>query len=405
MIHCALISSDDSFRRLVLGLTQAADSQLNLAVDIPKNAAEVPREALGRILGTEVRLVFVDLSRSMTGKRVLEALVEETPDIALVAAGPKLPAEALLGVIRAGASEYLPRPIGAEEFSTAVQRIQRRLSPPSAEDNAVRGSVTALFSPKGGTGVTTLATNLAIALREITEEEVLLVDLAPSLGTAALLLGLQPRYSCLDVVQNFHRIDRELLHSFLEVHDTGVRVLASPPLNDDAAAPSPDQLLGMLRLCRRHFPRIVIDAGNRLSGSAQAALSEADHRVMVATPELPTLRNLRRVLETLHDQNGQAPPQLVLNQHDDGTGLSIKDIEDALGQRVAHTIDDDQTTVREAINLGKPPVLNGRSRFSKDLYELATDLAGPEHVVLRRDGLVSSVFRLFRPGSTMKEAS
>lgn len=404
MTNCALISSDDDFRRLVLGLVQAPDSQLRLAVDIQKGAAEVPRDTVAQLVSSEVRLAFVDLQGSMTGKRVLEALSEEAPDLSLMVAGPELPAHALLGVIRAGAAEYLPRPITAQEISEAVRRIRRRLAPSSDESKRVRGSISAVFSAKGGTGVTTVATNLAIALQGITEEDVLLVDLASSLGTAALLMGLQPRYSLLDVVQNFHRIDHELLRSFLEVHSTGVSVLASPPLAENAAAPTPDQLLSVLRFCRRHFAHIVIDAGNHPLGVAQTILSEADHNVLVATPELPTLRNLRRVLEILHGQNGREPPRLVLNQFDEKSDLALQVIEDALGRSISHTIERDDHAVREAINLGKPPVLSRRSRFAKALYGLAGDVAGPDHTVLKRDGFLSTMFRLFRDPSP-KEAS
>ena len=396
MTNCALISSNDDFRRLVLGLVQAPNSQLKLAVDIQKGAAEVPRDAVAQLISSEVRLAFVDLQSSITGKRVLEALSEEAPNLALVAAGPELPAHALLAVIRAGAAEYLPRPITAQELSEAVHRIRRRLSPSSDEPKRVRGSVSAVFSAKGGTGVTTVATSLAIALQDITQEDVLLVDLAPSLGTAALHMGLQPRYSLLDVVQNFHRIDHELLRSFLEVHGTGVSVLASPPLADDADAPTPDQLLSVLRFCRRHFARVVIDAGNHPLGAARAILSEADHKVLVATPELPTLRNLRRVLEIFQGQNGREPPRLVLNQFDERSDLSLHVIEDALGCTIAHTIERDDVAVREAVNLGKPPVLTRRSRFAKALYGLAGDLAGPDYIRLERDGFVSTMFRLFR---------
>jgi pilus assembly protein CpaE len=209
-------------------------------------------------------------------------------------------------------------------------------------------------------------------------------------------MGLQPRYSLLDVVQNFHRIDHELLRSFLEVHGTGVSVLASPPLADDADAPTPDQLLSVLRFCRRHFARVVIDAGNHPLGAARAILSEADHKVLVATPELPTLRNLRRVLEIFQGRNGREPPRLVLNQFDERSDLSLQVIEDALGCTISHTIERDDVAVREAVNLGKPPVLTRRSRFAKALYGLAGDLAGPDYIRLERDGFVSTMFRLFR---------
>jgi hypothetical protein len=107
------------------------------------------------------------------------------------------------------------------------------------------GKVTTVFSAKGGTGVTTVATNLAVALRLLTDKEVLLVDLAPALGTAAVAMGVHPRYTYLDVIQNFHRIDEDLFRSFLEVDESGVHVLASPPLAGGNGCPGGEELQGL----------------------------------------------------------------------------------------------------------------------------------------------------------------
>ena len=119
----------------------------------------------------------------------------------------------------------------------------------------------AVFSPKGGSGSTTLAVNLGVTLHQLTGKRTLLLDLAPMLGTAALSLGLQPRYSYLDVIQNFHRMDEELFQSFLEVHESGIQVLSSPPRLEDAAGPSMDEVMGLIRFCRRHFSHVIVDAG------------------------------------------------------------------------------------------------------------------------------------------------
>jgi Flp pilus assembly CpaE family ATPase len=86
----------------------------------------------------------------------------------------------------------------------------------------------------------------------------------------------------------------------------------------------------------------------------------------------------------------------VLNQFDERSDLSLQVIEDALGCTISHTIERDDVAVREAVNLGKPPVLTRRSRFAKALYGLAGDLAGPDYIQLERDGFVSTMFRLFR---------
>ena len=398
MFDCVLISQDDDFRRQVLELSRHPESPVRLMLDLPQTAADLPRDALGKILDADPALVFVDLGEASTmGVRVIEALAQEAPDMGIIAAGPKLTAEALLEVMRAGASEYLPRPLETDEVSTALGRVRRRLATSTTEDPGARGKVTTVFSAKGGTGVTVLAANLAVVLEEMTRQPVLLLDLAPSLGTAALTLGLQARYSYLDVIRNYHRIDEELLRSFLEVHESGVAVLASPPHAGDAEAPSEEQIRGLIRFCRRHFSHVVIDGGSTLAGPVSAALSESTERVLVTTAELPTLRNLKRALELVRPlaTNGAAPARLVLNQYREGGGVSVKEVEQALGLDVFETLDRDDEAVIRSLNTGRPAV-PGKSRFARGLNRIGRELAGPDRVEEDDEGLLGSILRPFR---------
>jgi pilus assembly protein CpaE len=237
-----------------------------------------------------------------------------------------------------------------------------------------------------------------VALQQLTGQSTLLVDLAPALGTAALTMGLQPRYSYLDVIRNFHRIDEELVRSFLEVHESGVHVLASPPRADDPTGPSMDEVMGMLRLCRRFFGHVVIDGGHTLTSAVDTAFMESSHRIVVTTPELPTMRNLKRALELLgeHNGNGKRPWRLVLNQHVEGVGLTLRDVESALGLSVGTVIAREDTLVTESINLGRPALLSGRSDFARAITQLGREVAGSDQVVVTRGGLLDTFLRPFR---------
>jgi pilus assembly protein CpaE len=378
VLDCVLISRDEDLRQQVTDLMRLSEGQARLQLDLTSAADELPREALGRILGAKPQVVFLDLGdSSTTGIRVLKALSQEAPDMVVLVAGPALQADALLEIMRAGASEYLPRPLSAEDTTGAFQRVRRRLGPTRSDTGGAKGRLLTVFSAKGGTGVTTLAVNLAVLLREQTEKPVLLLDLAPALGTAALLMGVRPRYSYLDVIQNFHRLDDELLESFLEESPSGVAVLASPTLTYDAPEPGPDQVMALIRLCLRHFDHVVVDAGSAVSTLTERVLSESDERLAVSTPELPTLRNLKRVLELFGHatSNGQGSPKVVLNQYRDGMGVSRREVEEALGRPVFATLEWDGDTVVQSLNLGRPAVSAGRSRFGKDLTHLGQRLA------------------------------
>ena len=265
--------------------------------------------------------------------------------MAVVAAGPALSAEGLLAVMRAGASEYLPRPFSSKETSEAFSRVQRRAKTVPEESLSSPGKVITVFSAKGGTGVTTVATNLAIALRMLTKKEVLLLDPAPALGTAAVAMGLQPRYTYLDVIQNFHRIDEQLFRSFLIAHESGVQLLASPMGPSGLDLPSSNDIHGLVGLCKQHFDFVVVDGGNSVSENLLWLLEESDERLVVVTPELSSLRNLKQALDLYGRMNSKSPPKIVLNQYRENLGLSTGDIEDGLGHRLTVVLEKDDARV------------------------------------------------------------
>lgn len=407
MINCALITDDETFRRQVRGLVQNAETSVRLVLELTESASQLPRDRVADILAANPHLIFLDLGDSTMGTRVLELLTNEAPEVLIIVAGPILPADSLLRVMRAGAAEYLPRPFMAADTEQAFNRVRRRLGTTRVDETVTRGQVATLFSPKGGVGVTTLAVNLAVGLREYTNEAVILLDLAPALGTAALSLGLQSRYSYVDVIQNFHRLDEELFRSFLEAHESGVRVLASPPRSDEPTGPTMDQAMGLVRFCRRHYAHVVVDAGHTFNDAAEAAMMEADHRLWISTPEVPTLRNLKRTLELVGDQsaNGRPPGRVILNQYADGLGVTPQEVTQGVGLEVGAVIQREATLISESINLGKPALSMGRSAFSRGMTELVHKIAGPRATPGRDSGLLTTLLRPFRssgPGDGVK---
>ncbi len=393
MLDCVLISSDESFRHVILGMLRQPANQARLALDLQVLADGLNRESVARVLEARPKVVFLDLGQNPSGVGGIRILTQEAPDLALVVGGPSLSAEGLLAVMRAGASEYLPRPFSQEEALEAFQRVRRRTQVAAPDQPAARGRVATVFSAKGGTGVTTVATNLAVALRLLTEKEILLVDLAPALGTASVAMGVQPRYSYLDVIQNFHRLDRDLFRSFLEVDESGVHVLASPLSPAGMDVPAGEELEGLLGACRQHFDYVVVDGGSSLAGHLGPLLKGSDDRLLVVTPELPTLRNLRKALDLHGRANGKEPPRVVLNQYQEGLGLTSRDVEDGLGERLSLVLEKDDLKVLQSINVGRPEVRGGRSRFARKLMDLARTVAGPEDVVVPKKGLLERLLK------------
>lgn len=376
MLDCVLISSDEGFRHAVMAVVKEPAAQCRLVLDIQAYADNLDQISAGRILKANPMVAFLDLGKTPSDIEGVRLLSREAPDLLLLVAGPALSADGLLAVIRAGATEYLPRPFTRDDVQEAFIRVRRRVRTSSAEGGAAPGRVSTIFSAKGGTGVTTLATNLAIAIRRLTKKRVLFLDLAPSMGTAAPALGLVPRYTYLDVIQNFHRVDEDLFRSFLESHESGLFLLASPGTAAGVPQPSDDEIHSLIRLCQKHFDYVVIDGGTTFSERLAIILQESEDRLMVATPELPTLRNLKRALDLVGRANGKAPLRIVLNQYRDGGGLSSKDVEEGLGHPVAVVLESNDKAIVESINVGRPEVVAGKSSFAKTVMDLGADLVG-----------------------------
>lgn len=396
MLDCVLISEDDAFRRQVTELVGRAESNARLVLDLPSTADRLSRESVAGITEARPRLAFVDLGPGTTGLRVVRALRDEIPDLSILVTGAALPAEGLLEVMRAGATEYLPRPLADADVADAFQRLRKRVGAGSGGGDA-QGRVISLYSCKGGTGVTTLAVNLAVVAASRTGNPTLLIDLNTGFGTAELHLGLQPRYSYVDVIRNFHRLDVELLESLLQDHESGVSFLAAPPVEEDDR-PTGEQIAELLRICRRHFSTVIVDGGSRLSDLTMHALRASDELLVVATPEIPTLRNLKRAQNHLRVRGvpGADGARIVLNQAREDSGVTPREVREVLGAEVFASVDRDDVAVPDSLSTATPIGDIGRSRFARGLARLGDGLLGTNG---RRNGSRLSFLLPFRSSS------
>lgn len=388
MPRIALISPDPSFRTLLRRCLNDVAPSAEWVLSVENGVAGLRPESVDKLLVREPNLLFIDVGDSPGhALRFISAVTSRAPELTVVAAGNRLGEDELLQVIRAGASEYLRRPFDPDDVADACARILRRVGSAPARTGGEKARTVALFSPKGGAGVSTIATNLAIHIRKVTDKKTLLLDLSPGLGSCAVLMGLEPRYSHLDVIESLHRMDQRLLHSFLEEHDSGTRLIASPTNVKPDRNVSAEDVHSVVRLARRHFDYVVIDVGRRVVDPAAMKVSElADDTLVVTTPELPTLRAVKRVLPHLSGQNDRDPEnvRLIVNRYLEGEGVSRKDIEQAVGAPVYHVLKEDTSRVTRSINLGQPIVMNGSSPYAKGVKTLGNRIAGDD--LLEKDG-------------------
>jgi pilus assembly protein CpaE len=321
----------------------------------------------------------------------------------VIGSGPGLAPDVLMQAMRAGVNEYLLAPVTATDLSEAISRAWKRHSFVEHEihghetDN--RGKVFAFLPVKGGTGTTTAAVNLAVALQRATGEKTLLVDLDMELGGVALLLGLRPRFSFLDLARNFHRLDPNLVSSYVESHPSGLDVLAAPlrpERSDVIAAEESGKIIDFLRQTYRY---VILDMSKSLSPMMLSVMETADKIIAVTTADLPTLGSLKRLLPVLQrlDDNSMDRIRVVVNRYHPDGQVTIDDIRTLLDMDVHWTLSNDYRSAIKAANEGRPITLNGRSPYSRDIESIIGGLVDlPGAPATNGDsGLAAPLKRLF----------
>jgi len=220
---------------------------------------------------------------------------------------------------------------------------------------------------------------MAISLHRLTRGKVLLVDLDLELGETALLLGVEPRFSFVDLVRNFHRVDAGLLASYIERHDSGVELLSAPFHPAKAETVTGDQIRQILHFLKQHYDWVVVDTSKSFTPPTLATFEQADSVFLVTTVDLPSLRNITRclpLLERMGQVKGDDWLRIVVNRYQASDPITLKEIHKTLGIPVYWTLANDYESVMNSINSGKPVVLSEKSAFARDMKALVADVTG-----------------------------
>ncbi|MCU1574578.1 MAG: pilus assembly protein CpaE [Micrococcaceae bacterium] len=294
--------------------------------------------------------------------------------------------ETTVAAMRAGVRDVLDPTAEHTDITAllhrAVQAASHRRSAlaPSAiaEEGTVEARVISVLSPKGGAGKTTIATNLAVGLAALAPHNTVLVDLDLQFGDVAHALQLNPEQSVAEAVRGAAPRDTMVLKSYLSAHPTGLYVLcapASPAAEADITAQDVAHLLEQLASQYRY---VVVDSGAGLSEHTLSALDRSTDYLFVAGMDVPSIRGLRKELDVLKSLGMVAPHQhVVLNSADPRDGLSLRDVEAALGQKVDVVVPF-RRDVRLSTNRGIPLLQSGkRDPATRELRKLLGRFAAP----------------------------
>ncbi|MGC2112524.1 MAG: AAA family ATPase [Candidatus Korobacteraceae bacterium] len=281
----------------------------------------------------------------------------------------------VLDAMRAGCVEYLSKPLEAEQLTQALIRLRLRWN--ASEAAEVTSQVLAFLGVRGGAGATTVAIHLAAFLVQLCGKKTLIIDQQRQLGHVALYMGLPtPKYHFYDLARNVNRLDIDFLRSFVQHAGNGVDVIPAPDELFAVTDATVDDVHKTVRFLRTIYEYIIIDCPHGLGRLNVATVDEADKLFVVATPDIPALRDLSRYVDRLSQYH--FPPgklNVVLNRFRSKGEVGLEQITKGIKQPVAVTIPNSSSELIDAMNLGKPLVPGGNSEFSRQMRKWACTLA------------------------------
>jgi pilus assembly protein CpaE len=237
------------------------------------------------------------------------------------------------------------------------------------------GKIVTVFSPKGGTGKTVTATNLATACAKFEGRKTLLLDLDLQFGDAAIMMGVEPEKTIYDLVVAPGELDTEKLAGYITKHPSGLAVLPAPLRPEDAELVTEAKLGRLLEVARESFDVIVVDTSPFFHGPMLATLDRTDELLLLCSLDVPTLKNLRLALQTLDLLSfPKSRVKIVLNRSNSKVGMKPNEVEGALGMKVRFEVPSDRA-VPLAVNRGNPVVLAEESAdVSRAIKSMAKEM-------------------------------
>ena len=289
----------------------------------------------------------------------------------------------LAKAMRAGARGLIAKPIMPNELVDYVLEVydaeQRRYSriEEVAKSRATQGragEVITVFSAKGGVGCTVLASNLAIALATGTKARVALVDFSLQFGDIAVLLNLRSTHGVHELMRSIDELDNSILDDVMVQHSSGVRVLLPPPRLEQVEEVDTAGMVAILKALRKYYDYVVVDTWHSIEDATLAMIEQSGLLLVVTTPEVPALRNTKRLLDMLRERPDlRSKVQVVVNRFPSKSAVEMKDIESSLGMKPLATIASDGTAVTSAVNEGIA-VVSRKGLATQSINQLAATL-------------------------------
>ncbi|MEE9508251.1 MAG: response regulator [Anaerolineales bacterium] len=350
-------------------------------------SARTGQEAIQQAIETQPDVVLMDIHMpDMDGIKATELLLKEVPYSQIVILSVQSEADYMRKAMLAGARYFLAKPPSGDELISTIRFLSERakeqrkiLTAPAAEvsiqkggaASKLMGKLLAVYSPKGGVGCTTLATNMAIGLNS-DETPTVLVDGNLQFGDVSVFLNLQVKNSIVDLAERSDELDEDIVGEVLMRHDSGLYVLAAPPRPEMADEVQASQVRLVLSFLRQHFAYVVVDNSSTMDDVTLAVLDLADLLLAIATTDIPSIKDARLLFDLLSVLEFPKEDILfILNKTDRRSGITAEAVSENLKQAVEGEIPLDDRTVATSVNRGEPLLLGDNSRpIAKNLLDL-----------------------------------
>ena len=288
---------------------------------------------------------------------VAETLRIERPTTSTVLVRGSVDTDILTKAMHSGMREVVTDG-DALAVTAAIERAYQLYVALRGPSGATRtGKIIAVFSPKGGVGKTTVSVNLALALADKGARQVCLVDLDLAFGDVAITMQLFPSHSIEHAIGAEHALDASIVDPLLTRHADSLMVLAAPSMPDARDRVTPALVSRMLRTLQQQFDYVVVDTAPNFDEQTLTALDETDECVIVATLDVPTLKNVKVALETMDALSIALDRRhLLLNRADEAVGISAAKVETILGMEIEANIAS-SLDIAASTNAGKPIVI------------------------------------------------
>jgi pilus assembly protein CpaE len=270
--------------------------------------------------------------------------------------------------LRSGADDYLIKPFHPAELMARMRSLLSRFAPseavvprsgPVLPSTPSRGhepaKVVMFYGAKGGVGTTTIAINTAIALHKDLRKRVCLIDANLQFGDHRVFLDLGLDRKCLVDLAQAQAMDLDFLRQILVKHESGIELLLAPPSPEMAELVTHDHIPEVINLLPNEFDYVVVDVDKRLD-EINLRIMDVVHQIyVVMTADLPCLKNVRLVLETIgHLGYSDEKVKLILNRCNAFTGINVKNAESALKRKIDYLIVNEYRSAIGALNSGAP---------------------------------------------------